>query len=140
MGFLDIELKPYYDSESDDILHQFYIPVLSMAKRYYRLAGFFTSDALAVAAKGMSVFIRNQGNMKLIVGARLQKHDVEAIREGKEDPEKVISEMMLEDLKQIEDEIVRDHVRALAWLVAKNQLDLKVAIVIDKYELRLWKG
>jgi len=135
VGFLDLELKPYYDSESDDILRQFYIPVLSRARTYYRLAGFFSSDALAVAAKGMSVFIRNQGNMKLIVGARLQKHDVEAIREGKEDPEKVISEMMLEDLKQIEDEIVRDHVRALAWLVAKNQLDLKVAIVIDKYGL-----
>lgn len=128
-----MELKHDYDSEEDDILHDFYIPVLSKAKKYCRLAGFFSSSALAVVAKGMSPFIKNQGSMKLIVGARLQKQDVEAIKEGLEDPEKVIAEMMLEDLEQIQEEFVRDHVRALAWLVAKNQLDIKVAIVVDRY-------
>jgi len=135
VSFLDLELKHDYDSEEDDILHDFYIPVLSKAKKYYRLAGFFSSSALAVAAKGMSTFAKNEGNMKLIVGARLEKHDVDAIREGLEDPEKVIAEMMLEELEQIEEEFVRDHIRALAWLVAKNQLNLKVAIVTDKYGL-----
>jgi superfamily II DNA or RNA helicase len=133
VSFLDLELKHDYDSEEDDILHDFYIPVLSKAKKYCRLSGFFSSSALAVAAKGMTPFIKNQGTMKLIVGARLQKRDIEAIKEGLEDPEKVIAEMMLEDLEQIQEEFVRDHVRALAWLVAKNQLDIKVAIVIDRF-------
>jgi len=133
VSFLDLELKHDYDSEEDDILHDFYVPVLSKAKKYCRLAGFFSSSALAVAAKGMSPFIKNQGSMKLIVGARLQKRDIEAIKEGLEDPEKVIAEMMLEDLEQIQEEFVRDHVKALAWLVAKNQLDIKVAIVVDRY-------
>ena len=133
MSFLDLELKPDYDSESDDILHQFYIPVLSRAKKYNRLAGFFSSSALAVAARGISAFIKNGGHMRLIVGARLQKPDIEAIREGKEDPQEVISQMMLQDLKDIEDAVIRDHVRALAWLVAKGNLDVKVAIVIDNF-------
>lgn len=133
VSFLHLKLKHDYDSEEDDILRDFYIPVLSKAKKYYRLAGFFSSSALAIAAKGMSVFAKNQGRMKLIVGARLQKRDVEAIRAGLEDPEKVLAEMMLEDLERIEEEFVRDHVKALAWLVAQDQLEMKVAIVIDKY-------
>jgi superfamily II DNA or RNA helicase len=131
VSFLELELKPDYDSGSDDILHQFYVPVLSRAKRYNRLAGFFSSSSLAVAARGISAFIENKGSMKIIVGARLQKSDVEAIKEGKEDPDKIISEIMLGDLKEIEDEVIRDHVRALAWLVAKGHLDVKVALVVD---------
>jgi superfamily II DNA or RNA helicase len=146
VSFLDLDLKPDYDSENDDILHQFYIPVLSRAKKYHRLAGFFSSSALAVAARGISVFIRNDGDMKLIVGARLQKPDIEAIREGKENPEKILSEIILRDLKEIEDEIIRDHVRALGWLIAWGHLDIKIAIVTDNlgqpldYDTALRKG
>jgi ribosomal 50S subunit-associated protein YjgA (DUF615 family) len=133
VSFLDLKLKHDYDSEEDDILNDFYIPILSKAKRYYRLAGFFSSSALAVAAKGMSAFIKNQGRMQLVIGARLQERDVEAIRQGLEEPEKIIAEMMLSDLERLEEEFVRNHVRALAWLVANNQLDIKVAIVTDEY-------
>ena len=126
-------MKPDYDSENDDILHQFYIPVLSRAKKYHRLAGFFSSSTLAVAARGISAFIKHEGRMKLIVGAKLQRADIEAIKEGKENPEKVISKIILEDLKDIEDEVIRDHVRALGWLVANGNLDIKVAVVVDNY-------
>ena len=133
LSFLELELECDYDSERDDILHQFYIPVLLRAKKYDRLAGFFSSSALAVAARGISAFIKNQGHMKLIVGAKLQKPDIDAIIEGKENQEEIISKMMLKDLEKIENEIIRDHVRALALLVAKGYLDIKVAIVVDNF-------
>lgn len=132
MSFLDLELKSAYDSEEDDILNDFYIPVFSKARRYDRLAGFFSSSALAAAARGIAPFIKNGGSMRLIVGAALQKPDVEAIKLGKEQPEKILSEVMLRNLKEIYDELVMNHVRALAWLIARNQLEIKVAIVIDK--------
>jgi len=132
MSFLDLELKSDYDSEDDDILNDFYIPVLAKARKYDRLAGFFSSSALAVAARGIAPFIENGGSMRLIVGAALQKSDVEAIKMGKEHPEKILSEVMLRNLKEVYDELIRDHVRALAWLVARNQLEIKVAVVIDK--------
>lgn len=132
MSFLDLELKSDYDSEDDDILNDFYISVLAKARKYDRLAGFFSSSALAVAARGIASFIENGGSMRLIVGAALQKSDVEAIKMGKEQPEKVLSEVMLRNLKEVYDELIRDHVRALAWLVARNQLEIKVAVVVDK--------
>jgi len=132
LSFQELELKSDYDSEEDDILNDFYIPVLARSKRYYRLAGFFSSSALAVAAKGIAPFIQNGGTMKLIVGATLQKSDVEAIKLGHENPEKILSEIMLTQLGDIYEELIRDHVRALAWLVARNQLEIKVAIVVDE--------
>ncbi|MEM5854677.1 MAG: restriction endonuclease subunit R, partial [Candidatus Aenigmatarchaeota archaeon] len=113
MSFQELELKSSYDSEEDDILNDFYIPVLTRAKKYYRLAGFFSSSALAVAAKGIAPFIQNGGLMRLIVGATLSKQDVEAIKQGHEEPEKVLSKIMIKSLDDIYEELVRDHVRAL---------------------------
>ena len=80
MGLRDIQFKPAYDSDEDDVLNEFYIPALSGSTRYRRLAGFFSSSALAVAARGIAGLIRNGGRMELVVGAKLRKVDVEAIK------------------------------------------------------------
>jgi hypothetical protein len=130
--FKEIELKSSYDSEEDDIVTSFYIPVLSQAVRYYRLCGFFSSSALAVAARGIASFVANNGQMKLITGVKLKQADVEAICKGIETPEAVISSVMTRDLESLENEFVRDHVRALAWMVAKGTLEIKVAVVMNK--------
>ena len=135
MGLKDLDLKNTYDSDSDDILNDFYIPALSNSIKYKRLAGFFTSSSLAVVAKGISKFITNGGYMELICGAKLRKVDVEAIKEGYEKPAGVIERMMLEDLENLEDESIRDHVRALGWMIANNKLEIKVAVVVDENEL-----
>lgn len=145
-SFLDLDIRSNYDSENHDMLNEFYIPVLTEARKYDRLAGFFSSSALAVAARGISEFIINNGHMRLLVGARLYEADVRAIKEGKENPEKLISEMMLDDLQNFENELIRDYVRALGWLVAKKYLDIKVALVIDNdgmpldYETSIKRG
>lgn len=132
MAFKDLILKSSYDSDEDDILEMFYLPVLSESIRYRRLAGFFSSTSLAVAARGINSFLRNEGQMEIIVGAKLSEEDVRAINEGTLEPVKVIAESSIRDLQDIKDEFIRDHVRALAWMVAKNQLRIKIAIPLDE--------
>jgi len=132
MSLKDLDLKNTYDSDFDNILNDFYIPALSNSIKYKRLAGFFSSSSLAVAAKGLSKFIANGGYMELICGAKLRKADVEAIKEGYENPARVIERMMMENLENLEDEFIRDHVRALGWMVANNKLEIKVAVVVDE--------
>ena len=132
VGFRNLNLKPAYDSDDDDILNDFYIPVLSEAIRYNRLAGFFSSTVLAVAARGIQNFILHGGEMELIVGARLSKADTDAIKEGMIQPNKVIAEKFIDDLDNIEEGLIKDHVRALAWLVAQKKLSIKVAIPLDQ--------
>ena len=99
----ELEIKSTYDSEEDDILGSFYVPVLSKAIQYDRLAGFFSSSALAVAARGVVNLVNNDGRMRLITGAKLSKQDAEAITQAKDDPENILSHKMVEELDKIED-------------------------------------
>ena len=69
--------------------------------------------------------------MKLISGAKFRREDIEAIVEAYESPERVIERTMLEELENLEDEFVKDHVRALGWMIAKDKLEIKIAIVCD---------
>lgn len=137
MSLKDLDLKKAYDSDVDDVLNDFYIPALSNSVKYKRLAGFFSSSSLAVAAKGISRFISNGGHMELICSAKLRRADVEAIKEAYENPAKIIERMILEDLDSLEDEFIRDHVRALGWMIANNTLEIKVAVVTDKNSVPL---
>lgn len=137
MSLRNLELKKSYDSDSDDILNGFFAPALSVSIHYSRLTGFFSSTSLAVAAKGILGLIRNGGRVDLVTGAMFRREDVEAIREAYENPERVLEKAMLRELDNIENEFVKDHVRALGWMVANKRLCIKVAVVIDKDEYPL---
>lgn len=133
VNFVDLRklaLKYVYDSDQDNILDEFYIPALSESVRYRRLAGSFSSSALAVAARGISRLIANGGTMRLVAGAELRPDDVNAIMQGLKEKEEIVTDKMMTDLDSIEDEFVKDHVKALAWMVANNRLEIKIAIVL----------
>ncbi len=138
MGLRSLELKSFYDSDTDDLLQDFYIPVLSEADKYGRLAGFFSSHVLASAAKGIYRFVLNGGEMKLITSAYLQKADVEAIRKGTLEPERVIAESGIREIESITEPFVLAHVRALAWMIAKGVLTIKIAIPLDEIGEPMW--
>ena len=118
MRLTDLPLRSAYDSDTDNILADFYTPALSVSVQYSRLTGFFSSTTLAVAAKGISGLIQNGGSIRLITGATFQKQDIAAIREAIDDPEKVLENAMLREFENLEDEFVKDHVRALGWMVS----------------------
>jgi superfamily II DNA or RNA helicase len=131
MNLRDLPLKNAYDSDIDNILVDFYAPALSVSTQYDRLTGFFSSTSLSAAAKGISGLIRNGGNIRLITGAIFQEQDIIAIRAAIETPEKILEQSMLKELDNLEDEFVKDHVRALGWMVAKGNLKIKIALVLD---------
>jgi len=131
MSFKEIDLKRKYDSDEDDVLNEFYIPVLKKAKLYRRLAGFYSSTALAVASKGVLELIKNGGKMQMVVGARLSPADVDEIRKGSTDRESVILRSFNEEIDGITDEVLLGYVKSLAWLISHDRLVLKIAILLD---------
>lgn len=131
MSLGELLIKKSYDSDFDNILVDFYVPALSVSLRYSRLTGFFSSTSLAVAAKGISGLIKNGGHVRLITGAKFKKKDIEAIKKAYEKPEDLLEKNMLEELDNLENEFVKDHVKALGWMVANKKLEMKVAIVFD---------
>ena len=128
MGLKNIPLKSTYDSDEDDIIDSFYVPALSESTSYKRLAGFFSSTTLAVAARGIYNFIINGGKMDLLVSANLTKLDVEAISNGLADLPRLIERKAVEDLSNLSVDFMRDHVRALGWMVAHDKLRIKIVI------------
>src|ERR1035437_709749 len=131
MNLKDLELKRSYDSDADDILNDFYIPALAVATFYNRLAGFFSSSSLAIAARGILGLIENNGTMKIIASPKLNENDLQVMMDGGGNDEKFIEEKLLSELTEIRDDFTRDHVFALGWMLANNKLEIKVAISYD---------
>jgi superfamily II DNA or RNA helicase len=132
MYLKEVKLKKAYSSDFDNILLDFYIPVLSHSVDYNRLAGFFSSSSLAIAARGISRLIKNNGVMRLVVSPKLRKDDLDTIILAHKDPKKLVEEKMLNELEEIEDEFIKNHVYALGWMIANKKLEIKVAIICDK--------
>lgn len=132
MNFHDINLKYTYETEKNDLLNEFYIPVLTCAKRYDRISGFFSSTSLAISARGIAGLISNGGTMRLITCPKLSREDAEKINLLVENPDEIVSENLIKELDSIEDKFMEDHVEALGWMLSNGYLQMKIALVCDK--------
>lgn len=129
MSFKDVDsiIKPSYNSANEDLVEKFYNIVLSESVKYDRISGFFNSTSLAIAANGVDKFIKNNGKMRLICGAKLDKEDLRSINNS-EELKDLINEEFLRDYNSIENEIIKNHVKILGWMIANNYLDIKIGI------------
>jgi len=132
MTFKELNLKHSYNSEKDNILQDFYVPALKMAGSYKRIAGYFSSSSFGVASEGLSQFIKNNGRMQFILNVILSPQDYEQIEKGLVDPEEIIKSKFLNDLSNIQDECIKNHVKVLGWLIANNYLEIKIGYIKDK--------
>lgn len=118
-----------HEGRKVNILHDFYIPALSLSTSYDRMAGYFRSSSLAAASQGFSAFIGKRGRIRLVVGADLDLADVEAILEG---DIKLLEARLNGELEHPGKwpEEVKNGVGLLAWMVANGYLEVKVAFRI----------
>lgn len=131
MSLRKLSFKRAYSSDTDSIVQEFYVPALEASVEYSRLAGFFTSASLAVAARGILRLIGNSGKMRLIACPKLTKDDADAIAQAQEAPTDYIRRSLLRDLDDLPLGFIRDHVAALGWMVAKGLLEIRVCIPCD---------
>ncbi len=96
----DIELKPEYRSRLDNVIRDFYNPVLKQAVIYKRAVGFFSSSALLSLTAGICGLIENGGSIQMIASPRLSPEDIEAINDGIRRRDDVIKEALLRELRE----------------------------------------
>ena len=125
----DSNIKSTYRTGKDDLLKDFYIPVLSNAKFYDRAVGYFSTSLLAYALKGISSIVENDGHMRLIVGHPLDDDEFDALKEG--DQLKAIAKSLLRDLDKLiataSTAIEKSRLELFTLLVATNKLEVKFA-------------
>lgn len=123
MRFSALDIKTKYDSDEDDILNSFHIPMLQNAARYDRAVGYFSSDVLASASQGLEKFIQSDGKMRLIIGDPLSDSEYDAVMEGRINPCKVKSQQLAQLLLETDDK----KLKLLTYLVANKLLEIKFA-------------
>ena len=128
-GFHDLGLATDYDSTQNP-LGRFYVPALSRAVRYDRVAGYFLSSGFATAAAGLARFIANDGVIRLLVGARLTATDTEALQ-GRAPLEAALERRLQGDLDIATDTVARQRLEVIAWLVRQGRLTIRVGLPCD---------
>lgn len=136
----DLTLKSSYESGVDDLIQDFYVPVLSCAVSYSRIAGFFSSSSLAIAAEGIAGMIKNGGHMRLLASPRLSEQDCREIHNVVKNPEQYLSDILLNEISDIKSEFERDHVKALGWMLAKGLLEIRLVNVAFSDSSKLSKA
>ena len=124
----DREWKLKYTPEDGDLLRHFYLPALRSAVRYDRTTGYFTAGALALAARGLEGLVLNDGRMRLIVGCTLNQAEADAIEAG-EAARAIIERRFAAFPAPAQGEAAA--LELLAWLVAQDRLEIKVALPRD---------
>lgn len=130
MSYRDLDIKNCYDSGIDNIIEDFYLPVLGKAIRYDRIAGYFSSTSLAIAGRGLTDFILSKGKMRIVCSPVLDKNDAQVIKKVLCNPD----DLSLLDLKfwNNEEELAKNHVKAFGWLLSQGLLEMKLAIMLDE--------
>ena len=129
MSLRDLKIEEEYRSTQDDIVNEFYIPLLKESISYKRAVGFFSSSSLSEIVSGIKVFAQNGGKIKLIASPKLSEKDIEDIELGYRLRDEVIKENILYQLNNPKDDIERKKLSLLASLIAENILDIKIAFM-----------
>ena len=133
MSLQDVSIKNEYRSLIDNVVQDFYIPLLERAKVYKRAVGFFSSSSLVEITKGIAAMAANGGKIQIVASPYLSEEDIEAIQKGYAERNSVIEGAVL---RQITGEKVdyysMQRLNLLACLIAKGVLDIRIAYTEDK--------
>lgn len=124
MGLRDLKLSTSYETteSKSQLLDDFYIPVLENACKYYRIAGFFSSSALSVGAKGIEGLVKNGGKMYLLISPEISEEDYKVIKEhGLSADSSVFSGLSFGSMPD-------ENLKALAWLLDNGKLEIKIVV------------
>ena len=130
MSLKDCSLKNEYRSFRDNIVSDFYVPVLKEAILYQRAVGFFSSSALSLMADGIAGLVKNNGKIEIIASPRLSQEDINEIKKGYSLRE-IIEKSITRSFDDCISEEEKTKLSYIADLIAHNILDIKIAYLSD---------
>ena len=129
MSYKELDIKRSYISYGEEnIAKSFIVPVLKHTKLYQRSVGFFSSGVLEPIIDGVVSLARNGGKIELIASPKLSEEDVEAINAGYAKREELYKESFARDFVKEIEELDDTKLKLLATLIAKEILDIKIAV------------
>ena len=127
--FLDITFQTRYRSgDAFAKPREFYNLVLPCTKVYKRAVGFFSSTSFLEISYGILSLVQNDGKMQLITSPRLNEDDVEAIKKGYEEREKIYLNAFKREMTMPKTINEQNRLNILANLIENGILEIKIAV------------
>lgn len=135
MGFASLSIADSYNSGFGeyDVIAEFYTPILNESIKYDRVAGYFSSQVFASAARGIAGLVRNGGKMRLLTSHAFTPQDTVSIQEYYQSEgfaEGLVNEFVnsYKYLGDLASTIAQRHVGAMCWMLREGYLEIKVVV------------
>ena len=130
MGFKDHKVKSEYRSLIDNVVQDFYIPLLSESISYKRAVGFFSSSSLVEISKGIAEMASEGGKIQIVASPYLSDEDIEAIKKGYDERNRIIEKALLAQIaEEPTDYYSMERLNLLASLIADSIMDIQIAYI-----------
>lgn len=126
--FLDLPPSLRYRTGSEHEPIQFFSEALCSSTSFKLMLGFFSSSAISLLSYGFSVFLFNEGSMKLLINTAITDEDREAFK-GKDSSYFYSTGFNLRDIKKLSATLSkrdRHFFECLSFLIAKKRIELKI--------------
>ena len=138
MSLKQYKVKCEYRSLIDNVVQDFYIPLLKEAVAYKRAVGYFSSSSLVEISKGIAEMAAKGGKIQIVASPYLSNEDIEAIKKGYEDRQKIIENALMVQLKEPVDYYSLERLNLLTCLIADGILEIQVAFIDGKNEIGMY--
>lgn len=129
MGFEVLNLEVEYRTQLDNVVEEFYIPVLKEAVFYQRAVGFFKSSALIQLSVGIVSLVNRGGKIQLIASPKLTGEDITKMQEGYQRKMEVVENALLREMTEPVTEREKERLGLLGYLIANDILEIKIAFM-----------
>lgn len=135
MGNLkDLNFDIHY-AGTNRILNDFLRPALKVAKSYDRLTSFFNLTGFLALSQGIENIWRSGGKIRVVIGLHdVPSEIIAAYKLSKTDALEGylngIQNRLLEEISTLSDEIEKDRISTVAWMLSESLLEIKIACPI----------
>lgn len=139
MSLRNAVIKREYRSLKDNVIQDFYIPLLNEATSYRRAVGFFSSSSLVEISKGIANMAKNGGRIEIIASPYLSDEDISAIKSGYENRKRIVEAALLRQLSDKHfDYFSMERLNLLANLIADGVMDIRIAFTENRNNLGMY--
>ncbi|WEV69713.1 SNF2-related protein [Bifidobacterium sp. ESL0775] len=126
MTFRDLSIESEYRTTDNDLITRFYKPVLSQTVLYRRVSAYFSLAGLSLASAGLDQLLNNGGRCKFVFSQDISEQDFDRIHAGYHYRD-LIEKRLLDS--GLNDEELKQQLGILAFMIAENRADVKVAFM-----------
>ena len=131
--------RPLYMLPGEPLTEEVLIPALRASASLDVMTGYFSSGSFAEIGPGLAVFLRNSAApMRMIVSPFLTPGDFDVLTQDREALARLAARILIDDVPD-EDALARHTLECLAWLITRNRLLIRVAVMRDAlFHPKVW--